>query len=637
MTQLDEEEVQAKKKELKLKYHLIGDELGCDKRNGSNSQAGREDTRDPVTFGWRKSAEPKSKVAVDGIAEILQSSPSLSDTVANTSKDKIRFSSNDNNLNAGKLPPLKPISLIDKNSNFITQSKGGFIQSFEPAAGSSPKTPVDVDILSVLRILVVLEDSLGRSLGPSITQLLTRALALERKEGPGSAAKLLKDDPSCVDLLDTSKEKLKGLLLANMLVGVNADAARRAIENVTALLASCQQEIHPVIKATSVEKQLSTSLDASELIKNLKAAGFLLEPSQAGNTASFKNLNSSSLDNISAAEDKVSQFSPTDLKTLIFNFKRLSASQQNDLVVYLGRLEARQASKNNDQPRPPTPAASSLLNRSTSPLSMKSRKLSNSIVNPTAPDPQPCLFPEVLKITGLTVEDMKSSGLPLNDLFASISAANEKLKASKPPVINLDIDQRVVNSSHFPVSPGFQHPDTAFPRLAQHEAATLEHLNSFVETLPEVPKSTLQQMRDPRIYRKMQTSMPGPSSGPDYSISGLAQQSNQIYDQRDSIPQPPLSISISNNPMYSRLDRLGGGSPNYFQAHLDPRQNRYTNDSRVPQTPNNQVFSQEFRAPLMIPVSPVREQQQMQPSKSSSLAARLDDSFNYFAKYGYQQ
>jgi hypothetical protein len=200
----------------------------------------------------------------------------------------------------------------------------------------------------------------------------------------------------------------------------------------------------------------------------------------------------------------------------------------------------------------------------------------------------------------------------------------------------LDIDQTSVHSPHYPKSPSYQQTRTAFPRFAQQDAATVQHLNSFVETLPKVPKNTLQQTRDPRIYRKMQSSCPS-STGPDYSN---VQQSNQIYDKQDSIPQRDwmsTQPNLVNNQFSNRLDLNGVRSPNYFQTHLDPRQNRYGNESRLPQTPNNHIFPQEFRAPLMIPVSPVREQQ-MQPSKSSlSLAARLDDSFSYFAKYGYQQ
>jgi hypothetical protein len=267
-------------------------------------------------------------------------------------------------------------------------------------------------------MLVALEDSLG-SLGPSIMGLLTRALSSERRE-VGSSSKLLNEDPTCVDLLDTSKEKLKGLISAGFLDGVKGTAASRAIENVTRLL-----------KQPSVTSHSSTSSDGpagfnmASLISNLQAVG-LLRPLQSTTTlpsaigspslAELKDKDStpSASNSYESHFEKDQLFNGEELKTLILNFRTLTAQQKRDLVKYLRRLEERLPER--DAVNLSQKMSSSF--SPSSPLSKKHRKYQScQVTNPTAPAPPSSIrYPTIQEMTGLSCVDLKNLGIPLDEL-----------------------------------------------------------------------------------------------------------------------------------------------------------------------------------------------------------------------------
>ncbi|GBP39583.1 Uncharacterized protein CG7065 [Eumeta japonica] len=89
------------------------------------------------------------------------------------------------------------------------------------------------EVVPTLRLLVALEDHLG-SLGPKIVELLTEALKLE-KEKPNSSEELLERE-GAVALMETAKEKLKGVTQAGLVSGAAATALRSAVVRVAALL-----------------------------------------------------------------------------------------------------------------------------------------------------------------------------------------------------------------------------------------------------------------------------------------------------------------------------------------------------------------------------------------------------------------
>ena len=309
------------------------------------------------------------------------------------------------------------------------------------------KIEAPVDLMSVLRMLAALEDSLG-SLGPNVTKLLSQALAAERSR-PGSAAQIQRSS-SCIDLLDTCKEKLKGLLVMGILEGVKVGAARTVVDKIERLLQATvpepEAELPPVErpevtkakhlaavllqqgKANISDHELqqyllaastapgsmagqqfpppsatAPTMDTATLIANLQAAGLL--PIKTDDVPPAPQP-------IAAVADPFDQFSPEELKMLIGNYRTLTPSQQRDLVNYLRQLEA----KHPPEPvrRPPS-AGPVDTKRPTSPFSLKYGRFEND-VNPTAPDPLPCRFPALMKLTGLTPDDLKGSGLPLNEI-----------------------------------------------------------------------------------------------------------------------------------------------------------------------------------------------------------------------------
>ena len=298
-------------------------------------------------------------------------------------------------------------------------------QNLSPvSSNSTPPVILSCDLLQVLRKLSALEDCLG-SIGPSITLLLSRALSAERCEA-GSSAKLLKDEPSCVDFLDTSKEKLKGLLSAGILDGAKATAATVAVENVAALL--CH---HP--KHLPVSAHLPPSFDMATLMANLQAAGLLLrsqptsvlsppviESTEVGQSRNFESCSGrthhSSRDSViscssqeSPSSNRLEQFSVEELKVLIFHFRSLAPSQQCDLIDYLHNLEN---SNCVGTTLPITPSTAS-----SSPLSKKYCQF-ESAVNPTAPDLPKIRCPTILKMTGLSFEDLELFGIPVDKVEA---------------------------------------------------------------------------------------------------------------------------------------------------------------------------------------------------------------------------
>ena len=90
-----------------------------------------------------------------------------------------------------------------------------------------------VDLVSVVRYLTALEDSLG-SLGPQVNQILARALSLEQNRD--GASRILLEDPDMVSVLDLVKEKLAGQMVAGLLAGSRANAVRVALDHLTRLL-----------------------------------------------------------------------------------------------------------------------------------------------------------------------------------------------------------------------------------------------------------------------------------------------------------------------------------------------------------------------------------------------------------------
>nr|XP_017006647.2 uncharacterized protein CG7065 [Drosophila takahashii] len=89
-------------------------------------------------------------------------------------------------------------------------------------------------VVSVLRMLSAVEEHLG-SLGPKALNLLSKALAMEMAK-PNAADDLLLNDDNCV-FLETTKEKLKGILIAEVLDDPQkVRVVKKLITNIAAII-----------------------------------------------------------------------------------------------------------------------------------------------------------------------------------------------------------------------------------------------------------------------------------------------------------------------------------------------------------------------------------------------------------------
>ncbi|XP_017042093.1 uncharacterized protein CG7065 [Drosophila ficusphila] len=115
------------------------------------------------------------------------------------------------------------------------------VRSISPAVSSikdkEPSEPVEegpLTVVSVLRMLSAVEEHLG-SLGPKALNLLSKALAMEMVQ-PNAADDLLLNEDNCV-FLETTKEKLKGILIAEVLDDPQkVRVVKKLITNIAAII-----------------------------------------------------------------------------------------------------------------------------------------------------------------------------------------------------------------------------------------------------------------------------------------------------------------------------------------------------------------------------------------------------------------
>ena len=194
----------------------------------------------------------------------------------------------------------------------------------------------------------------------------------------------------CIDLLDTSKEILKGAMSAGFLTAAVTKVANQAVESVTRLLLSRPA---PAVPEASLTRISNTPFHWETMIANLKAADGTSSSSQDDPTH----------DRLNADE----------LKMLIAHFKTLTVTQQFDLINCLRRIEEKHQHKypNNQNDHP---------SHHSSPLSKK--------FHTSASIPR---YPALLEMTGLSEKDLKSYGVHLEEI--DVPHSNQRTKP--PPLV----------------------------------------------------------------------------------------------------------------------------------------------------------------------------------------------------------
>ncbi|XP_022219430.2 uncharacterized protein LOC111072101 [Drosophila obscura] len=124
-------------------------------------------------------------------------------------------------------------------------------------------------IIHVLRLLTALEEFLG-SLGPSITEMLTKAL-LTQKADPDNVQNLLLTSENCA-ILETAKEKFTGILISKIYDPAKERAIKKAINDTEAVLKNVENSISTInlsSKNFNSVHQITEKIDNHMGIKNI--------------------------------------------------------------------------------------------------------------------------------------------------------------------------------------------------------------------------------------------------------------------------------------------------------------------------------------------------------------------------------
>lgn len=222
----------------------------------------------------------------------------------------------------------------------------GHVKSLSPA--SSDDCPVS--LISVCRLLSALESELGL-LAPMVIDLLGKSVALEKVK-PNSADALLHVSDYC-NLLDTAKEKLKGILSANIIAPNRISVVKRAIQNIAQLMHEISAKKTKATPEKSFEASANNSSDprfeakmqiATAMAANLKLQGRSDVSSHELEILVEEFINSNNEENLEKEKVKndIEFLNDEDLKTLLRNFSDLSEEEQKHLIDYLAQIEKKE-------------------------------------------------------------------------------------------------------------------------------------------------------------------------------------------------------------------------------------------------------------------------------------------------------
>lgn len=236
---------------------------------------------------------------------------------------------------------------------------------FRARDANSPESYVDtpVNLISVCRLLSALESELG-IMATAVIDLLSRAIALEKVK-PNSADELLLTPDNCI-MLETVKEKLKGILMANLVETNKKNAVKRGVQNIAILLHEASKKkniLNGEIASTSnlpdeTELAVTARFQIAALITQTLIEQGNTNVSSAELEALVDSIIYSKKEEIQAVEDRkstsaastsenfnqnttksVESLTDNDLQTLLQNFTELTSEEQTSLISYLTKVE----------------------------------------------------------------------------------------------------------------------------------------------------------------------------------------------------------------------------------------------------------------------------------------------------------
>jgi hypothetical protein len=217
-----------------------------------------------------------------------------------------------------------------------------FMATSSPA--HSPNTSLEynesVSFVSVCRLLAALETELG-SLAPKILELLSQSLAMERILPNSSDTELMTSENLL--LLETVKEKMKGLLIANLVPSPKVAAIKTSVQNIAKLIHQTPVKILEPSETTKEDKE-KVEL-AGKIAKALKAHGKEdCTPEELEVLVEiFLEHEDSETEESPPEPEKIGTnfeiLSYDELEILVRNFSDLDTDEQNQLIKFLSELE----------------------------------------------------------------------------------------------------------------------------------------------------------------------------------------------------------------------------------------------------------------------------------------------------------
>lgn len=191
-------------------------------RGRSRSRSG---SRDRLRRGGGPVSRTRSRSQSRGIDSYSRSGPDR-----RRSPESSRYGSSRQGKTISPQDDYSGLSMLERLRDFGANRSP--VRSYGPGRSliedANPRT-----IMSCLRLLVALEDLLG-SLGPQMTALMARAIALDKNRS--GASNLLLEDQDVAAILEMTKEKLAGLIVAGLLSDQQEYAVRTCIDRLASLL-----------------------------------------------------------------------------------------------------------------------------------------------------------------------------------------------------------------------------------------------------------------------------------------------------------------------------------------------------------------------------------------------------------------
>lgn len=235
-------------------------------------------------------------------------------------------------------PPRRRKRSQELSRNYRFHSQFSSPSIFSRQALSNDNEPVT--LISVCRLLSALETELG-SLSNGVLHLLSKSIALEKLKANSSDEILM--TPKNSIFLETVKEKMKGLLMLDLLPAIKTAAVKKCIQNIAKLIH--QTSVRKEEKEISHQDQLKLKIAAkiTEVLKTHGKEDCAAEELEVLVETFLEKDNVEvdppvSLDPTSSY-DKMKSLTDEDLEILLVNFTELKKEEQDQVIQFFSKLE----------------------------------------------------------------------------------------------------------------------------------------------------------------------------------------------------------------------------------------------------------------------------------------------------------